>query len=156
MATNNAINNPKIMFFAYLNASTGAVTGDGTGIQIPYDRVLYDTTSSMNLATGAYLVPKSGKYFMTVTTLLSGIVAHTSSFISMSVPGVFNISGNGINPGVVQQAGLLSLTNSAVISLTAGQSFVVSGDVNGGAKVVSIQSGGAAQPNTWFCGFLID
>jgi len=102
MATNNAINNPKIMFFAYLNASTGAVTGDGTSIFIPYDRMLYDTTSSMNLATGTYLVPKTGKYFMTATTLLSGIVAHTSTYMSMAVAGLLVISGNGLNPGVVQ------------------------------------------------------
>jgi len=156
MATNNAINNPKIMFFAYLNASTGAVTGDATVYSIAYDRVLYDSTASMNLATGAYLVPKTGKYFLTFTTLLGGLAAHTSANYYMSVAGVLDWNGALINPGVVDQAGLLSLTDAAIVNLTAGQSVIVTGNVAGGAKSVTIQSGGAASPQSWFCGFLID
>lgn len=156
MATNNAINNPKIMFFAYLNASTAAVTGDGTVLYIPYDRVLYDSTNSINLATGAYLVPRTGKYFLTCTTYLGGVAAHTSAFFNLGIAGVISWNGNNINPGVVQQAGYLSLSDTAIVNLTAGQSVRVGGDVNGGAKSVTIESGGAANPQTWFCGYLID
>jgi hypothetical protein len=156
MSTNNAINNPKIMFFAYLNATTAAVTGDGTVYAIAYDRVLYDINSGMNLGTGAYVVPKTGKYFLTCTTYLGGVAAHTSANYYMSVAGVKDWNGALINPGVVQQAGYLSLSDSAIVDLTAGQSVIVTGNVNGGAKSVTITSNGSADPRTWFCGFLID
>lgn len=144
------------MFFAYLNASTGAVTGDSTPVQIAYDRVLYDATSSMDLATGTYLVPKTGKYFLACTTYLGGIAAHTAAFFNLAIPAVTAWNSNVINPGVVQQAGFLSLSGSAIVDLTAGQSVIVIGNVLGGALSVTIESGGAANPQSWFCGFLID
>lgn len=62
---------------ASLSAAANNVTGNGGIYKVKYDTLVYDTTSSLNMATGEYTCPSDGTYEAWTWIYLLGLTAGT-------------------------------------------------------------------------------
>jgi len=155
MATNNAINQhkPIPLFFAYMAASTGAVTGDGTTVKVPYDSTLFND-GSFNTATYEFIAPSNGIYLLNTGIIADNANGKTSAGIQFYINGVL-FNAYGCNPNLITVGGSYSKNVNCIVEMTAAQSAYLIFYVAGGAKNCAIISAGAANPRTWFSATLI-
>ena len=78
-------------FFAYLDATTGFITGDGTTVTAVYNHILYDNGSNFNTGTYLFTAPVTGLYRFTAVVRSN---SWNSNNTSMSLAFQVN-SGSG-------------------------------------------------------------
>lgn len=154
MATNNAINQlkPFPLFFAYLNASAGSVTGDGTNITVPYNTVVFND-GSFNTGTYTMTAPVTGIYILNASALLDNCNGKTSFTFNMLTAGNNQVST--CSPNTATSGTQYSMNSTLIVKLTAAQTVYVALGVGGGAKNCSVISAGATDPRSWFSATLI-
>jgi hypothetical protein len=156
MATNNAINQhkPFPLFFAYLNASTGSVTGDGTNVFVPFNTTSFNNLTCYNTATYKFTVPTTGTYLLNVNLIASNVNAKTGSGVIVFVNGA-TYNNQNLLPGSVTVSTNFCWMYTTLAYLTAAQEVEIILNISGGAKNCAILSGGAADPKSWFSATLI-
>jgi C1q domain-containing protein len=121
---------------AQQQANLNNLTGDGTLYQLIFDGVNFQTGSSYNSATGVFTAPATGNYLVSTNVTLNSITAGntfsqlaitttTQNFYSQSDPSPFATSN-------------LSLTRTAICTMTAGNTLVITITVSNGTKTVGI------------------
>lgn len=142
MSTNNAINFAKPLPLAYMqfNASTGAVTGDGTIYTILWNLIRYDLGS--NVAASAFTAPYTGKYFIRCHLALSGLAAaHTYGQLKIGTAG--NYLTSTMNPGAVRDGNSRArISLGGILSLTSGDIVTATIQVSNGALSVGMHDDG--------------
>lgn len=154
MATNNAINQhkPFPLFFAYLDASTGSVTGDGTAVTIPFNTTSFND-GSYNTGTYTMTAPVTGVYLLNANFLANNCNGKNGIAFSFTVPGSFHLSK--CNPDIATTGTQYAMNSSLIIKLTAADTVYIELNIAGGAKNCAILSSGAVDPRTWFSATLI-
>lgn len=156
MATNNLINQhkPIPLFFAYLNASTGAVTGDGTNVNpVPFNSVSFND-GSFSTVTYLFTAPRDGIYLLNSSITASnanGKTALSHQFWVNAAP----LMTQAKNPNLVTVGTNIYGQVNGIVQMTAAQTAYVLFSISGGAKNCAIISAGAADPRTWFSATLI-
>ena len=156
MATNNVVNirTPFPIFFGYYAATTGSVTGDGTAFPAAFDTNLFDTTSS--LSNGIFTVPTTGRYYMNCTITAQALLStQTSCILQLGVAGNYLTSGV-CNIYAMNASAGASVMVSGLLNLNASDSVQAILTISGGTKTAKIYSGGASNPTSWICGYLLN
>jgi hypothetical protein len=155
MATNNAINKhkPIPLFFAYMAASTGSVTGDSTAVQVPYDSTLFND-GSYNTGTFTFTAPSDGIYLLNSGILTNNTNGKTTMTFQFFIAGA-SLSTYNCNPSIITLGGYYSNNINSIVQLTTAQAVYVNFYIAGGAKNCSIRSAGVTDPRTWFSATLI-
>jgi len=150
------VNNLKPCFVSYLSGNLTDVTGDGTQYNIVFDSTLVNQNSNFSTVTGKFNPPVTGKYcFISTITLSGALVGNTAAFPRhVDETGVI-YRGMTINPFVASIGGVMTITHSAVVALTAGTLMRSQLIVSNGTKVIDILAGTSSAPLTTFSGFLI-
>ena len=91
-----------VAFDVYLNANTGAVTGDGTLYPVIYDTVNFDTASGYNTGTGLYTFPANGVYQIIVKHFVYVASGTSSSTLFLSnTTGTLNDRLTDVDPNAL-------------------------------------------------------
>ena len=144
-------------FFAYPNAATSGITGDGTTATIVYNTVVFNFGSGYNASTGIFTAPISGLY------IFAGEVfpGQTGSASGSTGDRVLNLATTSINTfwsvnnmSINQLPGCyMSGNGTTVIYLTAGQTARTQLTWNGySSKIVGITGPIASTARSYFCG----
>jgi hypothetical protein len=150
-------------FLAYLSASTGDVTGDGTYVFVPFDTVLFDQGSNFNTGSNYYKCPVAGLYQYNATVILDPSVAGSNTVFYVQVV-VNSAYGYYLAPsapftatsGVSNQC----YSGSVLIQNSANDEVQIQVQVAGNAsKNIEIVGGaggaGAGSKNSTFSGYLV-
>jgi hypothetical protein len=157
MATNNAVNRPKISFNAYLNPTVTDVTGDSTVYTVIFNTELFDIGGGYNNGTGVFTAPVTGKYNFSTTVSLGDIAAaHTFGLVSIVTTGgeYYLNAGNYAAMRTLTPNDTYIINGSVTCAMTAGDLAVVRVVVYNGTKVVNVT--GSATIVTYFSGYLIE
>ena len=125
-------------FLATTNTQTD-VTGDGTVYTVLFANEIYDQDS--NFASPTFTAPVTGRYLLTATIGLSGLIAgHTSAnaiFVSSNRSVAF-----GGNSGFVSAtaAGISRISGSVIMDMDVSDTCTITTTVSGGTKVVDIEA----------------
>ncbi len=141
-------NSSQPAFFAYLGTTVTGVTGDGTGYTIAYDTELYDRGS--NFASNIFTAPVTGLYHFDIGCLAQNVItAMQPTLVLTTTTQTYDLVNNGTSFTGNQSTGasitvLMNATNTAIVQIYYA----------GGTKVVDV-FGGAGDPRTFFCGYLV-
>ncbi len=155
-STGRTTNPNQPMFFAYLSATTAALTGNATLVSaIVWNTEVFDQGGNFNTGTGTFTAPVTGKYVFCCQVRMGGIAAgQTHGFIALTTTAA--TYRTMLNPFITQSsAAEVSSGTSVVLSMTAADTAVLGFQVTGGALTVTAVSGGAAAPSSWFSGQLV-
>ncbi len=127
-------------------ATQSNVTGDGTGLNVPWSEI---TDQGSCFVTSRFTAPVAGKYQFNLTIQLQGITAaHSLAQIRMVINGSDHLVWMG-NPYYLSYSGDLIVSGSVCTAMAASGTAYVNVSVYNGTKVVDIG------PNSYFSGFLI-
>lgn len=127
------------LFSAYLSSIQSNVTGDGTTYDIICDTESFDIGGDYNNATGIFTAPSNGYYMFVYAVNSEGITSsHTEGIISLNTNAERTWRGSPF--GCADAGGALTFNCSKILNLSAGNGVKLSYYVNGGAKVVDVQS----------------
>lgn len=131
-------------FSAYLTATTGSLTGDGTLATVVWNATRYDQNSNFNTGTGTFTAPVTGKYLFTTYTDLAGLTSsHTQYELYVATTARSYLIDRG-NPWAQVVGGGSQYTpgNSVIADMTAADTCIIQIAVYNGTKVVTIASSG--------------
>jgi len=159
MATNNAINQrqPVPAFRISLPGNLTNFTGNSAGgIKIiPFDTVVYDTTSSFNTGSYTYVVPTTGYWHLSATIVPYGLAAINNfgrCYFDVNA-GTYTYIIFDANPSVMFEnvgfSNALLINGSDLVYLTVGDLVIVRFGVYSGTQVVSLGQ------NSFFAGILV-
>lgn len=138
MSANNNIDliTPVPAASTQFNATTAAVTGDGTSYDIAFNTINFDTTGSF--AAGNYTVPQTGKYYIKCDIYMGGLAAgHTLGELRIGKVGNYFYCVN--NPGVMMTFNnRASIATAGIMNLTAGDVINANITVSNGALAVTM------------------
>jgi len=122
---------------AYVDVTLADVTGDGTAYTIIFDNTIFDIGSNFNTTTGTFTTPVAGKYFISASITLAGLlVTHTTCLLR--IDSTTNINST-FNPFVfADAAGQATYCISGIVSVAASTALNILVQVSGGTKVVDI------------------
>lgn len=127
------------LFSAYTGPSYNDVTGDGTTYTVIFDTALVNLGSAYNTATGVFTAPVDGNYMFVCTLMLDGfLVAHNETTLTFSGSGHENRFFR-MNGGAISNNGVINVTGSYILPMTAGQIKYVNAYVSGGTKVIDVK-----------------
>lgn len=140
-------------FHANRSGSSGGAnfTGDGTAVDITFDNEVYDQNADYD-GTATFTAPVTGKYHFDFGMHLTGIAAgHDDCAISFTATGRTVIVIE-CHPGNMATAtGVLILSSSIDIEMTAADTIKVTVDIAGATKVIDLGN----SVHTFFSGHLI-
>ena len=134
MPTNNAVDLkiPFPAFFAYINADTAGVTGDGTVVTVPLNRELNDETNNFDTGTYTFIADRSGKFLVAVNIGLFPVAGKTGSTVTLVTTArsySFNMNTAGTNA---------MFKFATLADMTVGDTMHVICHTDGGAKTTTI------------------
>jgi hypothetical protein len=145
-------NSAQPSFSAYMTANLDNATGDGTGVQIPFNATSYDNGGDYNTSSYQFQAPVDGVYLFTGLVYTYGFTSsHTVAFMQIAV-GAGTYQPYTINPWLMGANQTLSLPFSFQAKMVAGDLAKLSWFVYGGSKIIGI-AGGAL--NSGFQGVLL-
>jgi len=156
LVSNRSTVDPACSFQASLIATKSDVTGDGTEYTIPFDFNSWDFGDSFNTSTNLFTAPSAGIYHLSGQIRLSGVVvAHDSLVLKLLINGSDNRTIIELNPGAIEeQTGTrLTIPFTRDYLLSKGATVALKITVDGGTKVIDIQSGSTS--GTILSGFQI-
>lgn len=136
MATNNAVNfiKPFPSFFAYLNADTASITGDGTIATVPFDRTLHNDTNGFNTGTYTFTADRTGKFLVAAQCYFSPLATKTSTTMTIVTTARSYMVGMNLAPIANGAFTVATLQNTALVDMTAGDTMYLTVAVGGAAK----------------------
>lgn len=161
MATNNAINQqgPTPAFSVYTNGFIAGFSGSLIETAVPFDVILFDTTSSYNATTFTYVVPVTGTYLFTANMFMCRLGAsNTLMYSNIGNVGKASYTICNINPYVAgsYDSGTntwnYSIVGTVLCNCTAADKVQATVAVNGSAITVYAA---ATDFRTCFSGYLI-
>jgi hypothetical protein len=161
MATNNMMNNTYYgpYFWAYIIIhDTGAVTGDGTRITVPYDTTLYNVGSGYNTTTYTFTAPADGLYELGTSVGLEGLNTSAATGIllrlitSVTDPIIFG-SDNMLYATSVYN--VVSAKGQTILYMQAGDTAYIDLLVAGSSKNTDIAGSVNSVWNTYFYGLYL-
>lgn len=157
MATNNAVNQikPYALFQGYYAATTAGMTGDGSVFELAFDSEVCDDDGSFS--AGTFTAARTGIYALGINLTLGGLTAlHTSCSFRIGTAAYY-FDSCLINIGAcITAAGECSIEHHVIMDLAVGDIVKAHATVSGSNKTVTINSGGAGEPRSWFYGYLIN
>lgn len=150
-ANNIYTNTSQPVFFSYLSATTGAVTGDGTYYTILFDMAPLNRGSCYNPATGIFTAPKTGIYSFTTCILINSISVTNTNFIfflQSNLSGYRLLEGNAQN--FHSSTGEIAGSGSIIQPMTAGDTMDVMVFVEG-SMAADVKVFGGALPSGFTC-----
>jgi len=144
-----------IRFSAYRSSTLSNVTGDGTTVApLIYNATAFNVGSAYNTGTGLFTAPVNGNYFFSLNLRLDGLLnTHTLCQGYIGIPAGNQVANFYFNPYIISNGGIVVMTWSGTITLTAAQTVQVSVFVSGGTKVVDFYGG--SQGWQTFSGWLL-
>jgi len=139
----------------YLIANATNQTGDGTVATVPIATKNFDTTNSYNTGTFTYTFPVTGKYLICwEITIFNMLLANNAASLFALYNGGTVVMDMILNPFPIASgaSAIVGVANSSVVSVAAGDTLLLQGQVAGGTKRVGY--GGGTQL-TSFSGNLI-
>ena len=138
---------------AYVDTTIADVTGDGTAYTIIFDAESFDIGSNFDTATGIFTTPVAGKYFVSASITLAGLlITHTTCLLR--IDATVNINST-FNPFVFADAsGQATYCLSGIVSVGAGVGISVLVQVSNGTKVVDILQDNNGPYSTFCIGLL--
>lgn len=148
-----ATTNGSVGFHAYRSSDMLNVTGDGTPVIVVFNTENYDYSNSYDASTGFFTAPVSGRYVFYTGVALQGLTAsHTSGNLSFQLTSSTPVYlANFAN--LRSSSNTLTLLESTIMNLTAGQQVFLQLSVSNGTKVVDISLG--LNQRTFFSGYLL-
>lgn len=141
-------------FFAYNATPVSNVTGDGTQYTCQFDTIV--TNIGSDFASNTYTAPVDGVYSFTAGIYVSGVdVAHNViniRFVDSGGTLIFPLYANAAN---LSTGTNILFSGSAIIPLSAGETFIVQLVVSGSTKTVSWQGAAIGGNPPYFSGALI-
>ena len=140
-------------FLAYLSSTVTNVTGDSTNYTIAFDAEIFDQNG--DFASNTFTAPVTGKYYLGSNTLLGDlgatfnnafgtiVTSNRTYFMQYNAAIVRDLSTNTAN-----------LYINILADMDAADTAIAKAQVGASTKTVDINSGGATDPQTWFCGNL--
>lgn len=139
-------------FFAYLAAGKTNVTGNGAQYTIPFDSELFDRNSDFNTATGVFVAPVDGIYFVEASVLFADSVNKNSVYCDIYNSTTTSNLQASLDSRTTSTADMHGRT-CGLVSLSAGDNVIIRTQVFGsGANDADLS---AAIPWTHFCGHLV-
>ncbi len=135
-----------VSFSAYISSAVSNVTGNGTPYTVIFDTELFDDGgNNYDPTTGVFTAPVTGKYIIPVQVTLMGLtIDHTNAFLNIvTSSGQVTQICAAVNPFAVQASGYYSIQGSALIDLTAGDTFTIVVTVLGTTQVVGVYGSGS-------------
>lgn len=151
-------------FQVYLGANKTNVTGAGTAYVVPYDTVVYDLGSNVNIGTGTFTAPVKGVYHISHTIAVEDLTAAMDQIVmTLRLTGTGpstaqSASGCRMNPYVMRSANMPQwrMTASATLALDAGDTVNSSiGITNGAGDTATVSGGTTGNYITYINGFLV-
>jgi hypothetical protein len=143
-------------FCAYVNANTGAVTGDGTAYTVIFNSKVYDKDSNYSTSTGLFTAPYTGVYIFSSSVYCTGLT-------SAMTPIILAITTNSATPTTATAATQVprtAVTTDNQLTIT-GQFLMAAGDtcsmvltISGGTKAAVVSGGSSLKSSFsgWFLG----
>jgi hypothetical protein len=128
-------------FYAEKNTEQTDVTGDGTAVTVIYELEKYDIGSHYNNATGVFTAPVTGTYLFRASAYFSGILnTHLKGelYFTSTAATVFGFSYSPYS--FMNSDGRVTISSTALIKMTAGDTCYVVLNVYGGTKVIDIRN----------------
>ena len=149
-ASGNWLNTARCCFSVYSSSAVSNQTGDGTAYTIVFGSSLINQGSNFD-GTSTFTAPVTGRYLFTMSVLLQNLgAAHTPEIQLTTTGNNFNVG----NDAAGVPAGNFVMTASFIAPMTANDTAVVKAIVASSTKTVGVY-GGASDPRTTFCGYLI-
>lgn len=131
-------------FLAWVNASVGNVTGDGTPYTLIFNSEKFDKNGTYDPATGIATVRVAGLYMIDAAVTLGGLGAgHTSAVINIihkdAGATTINVYESLLSPTALKNAAnQASFPIHGIIDCAAGDTIIVQVTVSGSTKTVSV------------------
>lgn len=139
-------------FFAYLAAAKTNVTGNGATYTIPFDSELFDRNSDFNTATGVFVAPVDGIYFVEASVVFADSVNKNSVYLRIYNSTTTTYLHAALDTRNTSTADMQTRV-SGLVSLSSGDNIVAITQVFGsGANDADLH---ASIPWTHFCGHLV-
>lgn len=152
-STGRNYNTVQPAFFAYVTATTAAVTGDGTGYVVIFGTSVYNQGTSYSTSTGIFTAPISGRYLFT-----AGVTSQTFGTTSQ-LDLIFLTTGTTIIPSSIAPTGnnlggnnYVTQSFSTFANMGAGDTAKVELAGYNGTKTIKVIG---AATSSWFAGALI-
>lgn len=127
----------QVCFLAHLSSNVTNVTGDGTQYVIVFNSAPVNRGTSYNTGTGIFTAPVTGLYSFNLRAFMSQIdAAHTVCTIRLG--GSVDHVLSSINGSTRDANNNLCLSNSTILSLTAGNTVSGIAQCYNGTKVIDI------------------
>lgn len=132
-------------FKVSISAALSNVTGNGTSYQVPFNLLLFDQNSDVNLSNGIFTCPSTGIYYLTSALMLDGLAGVNLLFFYIETSSDV-MPGEFFNASVLASvAGFLQVKSSGILNMTAGDTARVKlYGIGAGADTVDIASFAAA------------
>ena len=144
-------------FLAYVSSTISDVTGDATVYTVIFNAEVFDQAGNFNTGTGVFTAPVTGKYRLSCSVDIRGLVAANNNFqlhlatSNRSYGSIFDVPA-GANPFVPNR----NMTVNALCDMDAGDTASIVLYIAGGSKVADIYgSGGSTGMYSYFCGELV-
>jgi len=147
------VNSTQPCFMAYLSGNLTDVTGDGTNYTVIFDTKAFDQGTNYSTSTGNFTAPVTGLYLLTSSITLSGVLAGNSS-ANLRFNSSLSKAYRGLlfNPFTISVSGVVGVSFSLFVKLTAAENIASQIIVSNGTKVVDVLSGSVS---SFFSGALI-
>jgi hypothetical protein len=142
-------------FSVVISTNTGAVTGDGTAVTVPFDTVILDRGSHFNTGTNTYTFPVAGFYQLNTTIYFAqtgGV--NTNGFVEFNFNSGTLVRMAEFNYQNAQASGEVVTSSSMGYLAAANDTVVVTVIVAGVSKNVILAGSGTLVSSCLFSGFL--
>lgn len=149
-ASGEATNAEQPAFLAFNSASDTNVTGNGAVATIDFDTEVFD--QGANFAADTFTAPVTGRYLLMASLRITGMTAAADSIVLDIVTSNRTYQAVWNNPNDVNEFTKVSI--SAVVDMDAADTVTIQLTIAGEASDV-VDIIGAANPNTYFSGYLL-
>jgi len=141
------------MFVSIFTTTNSTATGDGTAYTIPFDTAVNNQGSNYNTSTGIFTAPVTGVYLFVTGVLTQAGAINTSIELDLTLnTGRWLLAYSTIS---VPATATIMYKGSAIIPMSSADTAKIVFTASGAAKTTAVVGTASANPDTYFCGFLL-